>query len=306
MSTNPLAPATPAVAGRPSAVISVDVDPVDLHLVGYGHPGLPADSLVYSRALPRLLELFARCGVRATLFCVGRDAASQAGVLGAAARAGHEIASHTWSHPIRFARLPASRHRAELEDSKRALELASGTPVIGFRAPNFDMATRLVPRLAAAGYLYDASAYPSPLLFPARAVLALKSRDRMSVLRMRPWPFTWRREPFRLHAGGAEVMEFPVSVTPGWRFPVYHTLIYYRGMKRLTMDLDGFVKRGELFGYTLHAVDALGRVEDGVDPRLGAHPGMGRPLAEKLELLENALRAIAARFHVATYADLVR
>lgn len=186
---------------RPTAVVSVDVDPVDLHLVGYGFRGLPPDPLAYSHALPRLLDVFGRCGVRATLFMVGRDAHANAATIAAMARGGHEIASHTWSHPIRFASLPLEQQRFELGESRRALAAASGAAVVGFRAPNFDMAAGVVPRLCEAGYRYDASAYPTPMLLPARAVLALKSADPRSVLAMKPWPFTWRREPFTWRVG---------------------------------------------------------------------------------------------------------
>lgn len=290
---------------RPVAVVSVDVDPVDLHLVGYGFRGLPADPLAYTAALPRLLDAFARHGVRATLFTVGRDAAANAAVLARAAREGHEIASHTWSHPIRFASLPEADRRRELADSRAALEAASGSPVVGFRAPNFDMDARTVPLLASLGYRYDASGYPSPMLVPARALLALKSADPAGVLAMSPWPFTWRREPFTWRAGGAEVREFPVAVTPGLRMPVYHTLRYYRPASAFTAALDGFAARGETLSYPLHAVDALGLADDRVDPRLAKHPGMQRPLADKLALLDATLAAIAARFEPRPYRDLL-
>lgn len=297
----------PAAPGgtRPVATVSVDLDPVDLHLVGYGFPDLPPDPLVYAAALPRLLELFAAAGIRATLFCVGRDAAAHARGLAAAVAAGHELASHTWSHPIRFQRLPGSRHRAELADSRRALEDAGGGPVVGFRAPNFDMHPKLVPRLVAAGYRYDASGYPSPILASARLVLMLKSRDKGSVLRLKPWPFTWRRAPYVWRARGAEVMEFPMAVTPVLRIPVYHTLSYYGGERGFLRRLDGFARRGEMLSYVLHGVDALGLREDRVDPRLAPHPGLSRPLAEKLALLGRVLRHLAERFDVRTYAEQV-
>lgn len=290
---------------RPPAIVSVDVDPVDLHLVGYGFTGLPADPLVYERALPRLLDVFARCGIHATLFMVARDAQAHAGEIRTAAQAGHEIASHTWSHPIRFAGLPASRQLQELGDSKRALEAASGSSVVGFRAPNFDMDSGVVPRLAELGYRYDASAYPTPVLLPARAVLALKSADPMGVLAMKPWPFTWRRDPYNWTAGGATIREFPLAVTPTLRLPVYHTLRYFSDDASFGKQLDGFARRGETLSYALHGVDALGALEDSVDKRLAKHPGMDRPLEDKLALLERSLRAIAERFESRTYASLL-
>lgn len=290
---------------RPVAVVSVDVDPVDLHLVGYGFTGLPPDPLVHERALPRLLEAFERHGVRATLFVVGRDVAAHRDVLARAASAGHELASHTWSHPIRFASLPESERRRELADSKAALEAAGGAPVVGFRAPNFDVDARSVPVLASLGYRYDASAYPTPMLIPARAVLALKSADPAGVLKMSPWPFTWRRDPHVWSAGHANVHEFPVAVTPGLRLPVYHTLRYFQGDAAFVKHADGFARRGDTFSYVLHGVDALGMAEDEVDARLAKHPGMDRRLEAKLALLDRTLAAIAARFETRTYRELV-
>jgi len=173
----------------------VDVDPVDLHLIGYGYRGLPADRQVHEVALPRLADLFARCGVRATFFVVGRDAAPHVAALSALARAGHEIASHSFTHPLAFASLGDRGMREELESARAALEAATGRPVVGYRSPNFDMDGHALRVLAECGYRYDASAYPSPLLFPARLLLALKSRDPGAVLRLKPWPTT--RQPSR-------------------------------------------------------------------------------------------------------------
>jgi peptidoglycan/xylan/chitin deacetylase (PgdA/CDA1 family) len=288
---------------RPLATISVDVDPVDLHLMGYGFKGLPADPLAMACALPRLLELFARCGVRATLFVVGRDAEAHGEVLRKAVAAGHEIASHTSTHPMRFAGLTEKRKRRELVESKAVLEQTSGAKVVGFRAPNFDMASRVLPLLAEAGYRYDASAYPTPVLLASRAVLAMKSAHPPSVLAMKPWPFTWKRQPYDWTARGVTIREFPLAVTPGLRLPVYHTLRYFTNERRFLQQLDQFVARGEQFSYCLHAVDALGASEDHVDARLGKHPGMDRRLDAKLALLETSLRAIAARFDVRPYAE---
>lgn len=288
---------------RPVATISIDVDPVDLHLVGYGWTGLPPDPLAYTVALPRLAAAFARHGVRATFFCVGRDAAANAAALRALAGAGHEIASHTWSHPLGFASLPADRQRAELADSRQALAGASGFDVVGFRSPNFDMDDGVVPRLAEAGFRYDASAYPTLLLVPARMVLALKSRDPFRVLSMRPWPFTWNRQPYRWRANGSEIREFPVATTPGLRMPVYHTMRWVTSERSFETAVDGFARRGEHLSYVLHAVDALGQSEDGVDRRLAKHPGMDRPLDAKLAVLDRTIATIASRFDVRTYAE---
>jgi len=288
---------------RPVATISVDVDPVDLHLIGYGFRGLPADPQVYDVALPRLAELFSRCGVRATFFAVGRDAAARGPALAALARDGHEVASHSFTHPLAFASLGDEGMRDELTRTRAEIEAAIGRAVVGYRSPGFDMDRNALRVLSECGYRYDASAYPTPLLFPARVLLALKSRDPAAVFRLKPWPFSYDRRPSVYRFGERTLHEFPASVTPGLRLPIYHTLRYSLADARYESALDGFVRRGEPLSYLLHAVDALGLSEDRVDPRLAPHPGMERPLAAKLDLLERSLRSITQRFAVTTFED---
>jgi hypothetical protein len=290
---------------RPVATVSVDVDPVDLHLDGYGVRGLDPDPLAYTRALPRLAEVFARVGVRATLFVVSRDAAAHAGALRTLAAAGHEIASHSASHPLALSRLPDAALERELAGSRAALAEACGDDVAGFRSPNFDMDARTLAALRRAGYRYDASGYPTPLLAAARLLLATKSRDPLGVLRLRLWPFSWRLAPHRVAAGDGTLEEFPVSVHGPLRMPVYHTARYLLPESGFVKALDALAARGLPLSYPLHAVDVLGLAEDGVDPRLARHPGMDRPLAAKLELLERSLRAIVARFEPRTFRERV-
>jgi peptidoglycan/xylan/chitin deacetylase (PgdA/CDA1 family) len=291
------------MSARIAATVSVDVDPVDMHLIGYGFPGLPPDPLIYARALPRLTDLFARCGIRATFFVVGRDAAANGATLRALAGVGHELASHSFTHPLAFASLGELDMREELIASRDAIEVSSGARVTGYRSPNFDMDATGLRMLAECGYRYDASGYPTPLLLPARLLLALKSRDPRAILRLKPWPFTMRREVHDVVIGGKTVREFPASVTPLARLPIYHTLRYSLTDARFDSALDGFAKRGEPLSYILHAVDALGYAEDLVDHRLAPHPGMDRPLSAKLALLERSLRSIVQRFDPKPFRD---
>jgi peptidoglycan/xylan/chitin deacetylase (PgdA/CDA1 family) len=290
---------------RPAAAISVDVDPVDLHLLGYAYRDLPPDPSVYLVALPRLLEAFKRHGVRATFFVVGRDAATHQAAVSALAQQGHEVASHSMTHPMPLAQLPLERLHAEVNGSKRALAAAAGTDVVGFRAPNWDVSERVLETLAGAGYRYDASLFPSLLQVPARALLALKARDPRALLSMRPWPMSLDPRPRARKTREGTIALLPVSVIPGLGFPLYHSARYLLGDQRFLQALDGFVARGEPLSYPLHAVDVMGLAEDRVDARLGRHPGMERPLAAKLELLDKTLAAIAARFETVPCRELL-
>lgn len=289
---------------KPFATVSVDVDPVDLHLLGYGFENLPPDDLVYTKALPRLLEVFARHRIPATFFIVGRDALRHADLLRAMEDAGHEIASHSLDHPMPFVRVAMSRLKHQLIESRRLLNDIVKKEVIGLRAPNWDVSPRAHKPLVEAGYRYDASGFPSWFQVPLRLLLTAKSSDPRKTFRMRPWPWTWHRQPYIWCHEGGELIEFPISVSPGIRFPIYHTPRYLIGDGTFRSHVEGFARRGEMFFYTLHAVDGLGMVEDGVDPRLSRHPGLEHPLAYKLDLLSRSLAEIASRFECVTYRDL--
>jgi polysaccharide deacetylase family protein (PEP-CTERM system associated) len=109
-----------------------------------------------------LLKVLARYDVRATFFILGSVARRNPHVVRAIAGAGHEIASHGWSH-ARVTRLTPAEFRADVRRAKRTLEGVAGTPVIGYRAPSFSI-TRdndwALDVLIEEGYRYDSSLVP--------------------------------------------------------------------------------------------------------------------------------------------------
>ena len=208
------------------------------------------------------------------------------------------------THPVGLERLAPPQLAWEIADSKRSIETATGLPVSGFRAPGFDLGPRSIAALQQAGYRYDASDYPTPLLLLARAALALRSRRPGEALGQCLWPRTFSRLPGRLNGPGS-LFEFPVSVTRAGRWPLYHTLRSEGDGGSFGRRLDALAGRGEPLSYILHAVDALGLVEDRVDARLAGHPGMRLPLSRKLARIDATLGAISTRFEPGPFADAV-
>lgn len=82
----------------------------------------------------RLLDVLARHDARATFFLIGRYASQRPEIVRAIHTAGHTIANHTYSHPNLIFLSPA-RLRQELQDCRKALEDAIGTPAPLFRPP---------------------------------------------------------------------------------------------------------------------------------------------------------------------------
>jgi len=118
-----------------------------------------------SRVVPntqRILELFAQEGVRATFFVLGWVAERFPRLVKEIALAGHEIASHGYHHQLLYTLTPA-QFREDARTSKALLEQASGSPVLGFRAPSYSIVESslwALDILIEEGYAYDASIFP--------------------------------------------------------------------------------------------------------------------------------------------------
>ena len=99
---------------------------------------------------PRILELLAAQGARATFFVIGENAAQHPELIRAITAAGHEVAHHTHTHPLAtFWCASPDRVRRELDLAFNALR-ASGITPTRFRPPagikNFWLARALRTR----------------------------------------------------------------------------------------------------------------------------------------------------------------
>jgi peptidoglycan-N-acetylglucosamine deacetylase len=84
---------------------------------------------------PRILELLAAHGARATFFVIGEKAAAHPGLIRAIRAGGHEVAHHTHTHPLAtFWCASPARVARELEAGLTALRAAGAAPA-RFRPP---------------------------------------------------------------------------------------------------------------------------------------------------------------------------
>ena len=114
------------------------------------------------QSMGAMLELCAAHGVRATCFILGKVAEDHPELVREIHRAGHEIATHGYSHEKVY-HLTPDRFREELRRSIGTLGSLTGQQVQGHRAPYFSI-TRAslwaLEILAEEGILYDSSIHP--------------------------------------------------------------------------------------------------------------------------------------------------
>ena len=83
---------------------------------------------------PKLLDILAAHHIKATFFVLGEMVAESPEILARAAREGHEIASHSWSHP-NLAKMSQEGVRSQLQRTDDEIKSATGQRPTLFRPP---------------------------------------------------------------------------------------------------------------------------------------------------------------------------
>lgn len=294
------------------AAVNVDVDSLYLYYRLHDLDESTATNAVWERGVTRFAELFDAVGVKATFFVVAADlerwprAREIAEELVAA---GHEIGSHTWSHPYDLIHRDAATIAAEIDRAHALLSELRGAPVAGFRAPGYHMVDAVYDALGEQGYAYSSSVFPSPPYHLAKlAYMAqLRLRGKKSQAIAGDLSIMWRsRLPHRRRG----LLEVPVTVLPGIRFPFIGTSLVAFGERgyRLARPL---LDRTPFVNLEFHGIDLCDLDEDGLDPVLLKQPDLRVPLADKLRLIArvvgdlhdewgvDTLEALAPRFATA-------
>ncbi|MDN0198184.1 polysaccharide deacetylase family protein [Streptomyces sp. S.PNR 29] len=81
-----------------------------------------------------LLKYLAQYKARATFFVVGQNVAAYPDIVRAEMKSGHEIANHSWNHPV-LTNLTSAQVRSQLERTSAAIKDATGKEPTLFRPP---------------------------------------------------------------------------------------------------------------------------------------------------------------------------
>jgi polysaccharide deacetylase family protein (PEP-CTERM system associated) len=186
----------------------------------------------------RLLVLLDKHNTKATFFTLGWVAEKSPELVRTIQKAGHEIASHGYSHQLIYNQTPEV-FREETRRSKAILEDITGEAITGYRAASYSITNEsrwALDILAEEGFAWDSSIFPV-------------HHDRYGMPGTPRWPHTLTTDE------GHTLAEFPLSTLklPGYTLPIagggYFRLFPYWFSR---WGLGSINRQGQPFVFYLH------------------------------------------------------
>jgi polysaccharide deacetylase family protein (PEP-CTERM system associated) len=235
----------------------------------------------------RLLELLDRHNTRATFFTLGWVAEKSPQLVRDIQKAGHEVASHGYSHQLIYNQTPEI-FREETRRSKQILEDITGEPVTGYRAASYSITNQsrwALDILAEEGFVWDSSIFPV-------------HHDRYGMPGTPRWPHCLKTDK------GYELAEFPLSTLkfPGYTLPIagggYFRLFPYWFSR---WGLGSINRQGQPFVFYLHPWEV-----DPGQPRLDVKWFSRFRHYNNLDVCERRLDQLLGHFRFTAMGDVLR
>lgn len=297
-------------APKPIAGLSLDLDNKWTYLKTHGDPGWGSFPSYLDVVVPRVLDFLGERGLKITFFIVGQDAAlpENGDALRSIVAEGHEVGNHSFRHEPWFHLYTEEEIRAELQSAEEAIESATGVKTTGFRGPGFSFSPTTLRLLAARGYHYDASTFPTYIGPLARAYYFMTARlSREERLKRKALFGTFREgarplKPYRWRTDDGPLTELPVTTMPFLRVPIHASYLLYLStlswnlaLAHLRVSLMLCRQTGTPPSFLLHPLDFLGG-DDEKD--LGFFPAMDLPAKRKVAFMAEVVRILTDGFGV--------
>lgn len=276
---------------RSALLVSLDLDDAWAYQRVAGRAGWQDARTVLPLITERYLAMFDELGITATVFAVGKDAATPHGAetVRAFADAGHEIANHSWDHRGELPRGATAEIIDELARTDDVLGQLTGRVPRGFRCPSFGASPALTDALHARGYHYDASALPTSIVPLLRLINRVQHGTDVATYG------SWRTAvaPQRPLPDGHGMLNVPTTTMPFLRLPAHGSYLsavagISPGLARAYAKVFDVLARSRRLdvSFLLHASDVLDRRDA---PQMGFFPGMQVAAAKKRDLVVDTL-----------------
>ncbi|MDB2364856.1 polysaccharide deacetylase family protein [Luminiphilus sp.] len=292
--------------------VSVSDSPVAISLnfdslnEAYGFPQSFTDPS-FEKGFDRIARICANHNFPLSIYVIGKDLLNpaRASAVKEWASQGHEIGNHSWSHHFNLGNLSCSELKDEVTRSHDLISEVTGEEPKGFISPCWSTSGRLIEILSDLRYLYDSSAFPSLLMYPMVAKVALNhwrnpSKGIRALLR-KDWlgPLKFPNQPFfmdsrmRVHSDNADgrLLILPLPAKNRISPAIWHTLGFIFGWDLVKRNVRKLSATREGFYYLIHPADFLEK-NDLDESMPMALARMDLPLSEKLSALDQMFSLI--------------
>jgi len=270
--------------------IHVDVDNLWIYEQEFGVKILSNKEYIYSHSLPLFLKLLKKSRSKATFMVVGRDLLLPAcqNFCKKAIREGHEIANHTWSHPIAFGTLSYKQKRQQILKCHQLIIKICGKAPVGFRGPGYYRDEKIIAILEKLNYQYDASVIPgfAQLLMGTYAKIRGEN-NRNKTFGRKEYIFS-KETPYYVgnHISKKKILELPISILPILKLPLHTTFAYFYGSLYRQLILTYLKSNPKYFLYLFHAIDFID-----LNKKYSNHPviQLRYTLSERMQFINDVL-----------------
>lgn len=307
---------------RSYSMVQVDLDGLDAVLDCYGSQLKEGETdLIYTDGVVRLLELLKEFDLKATFFVIGKDTevTYKRQIIERIVSEGHELANHTYSHPLSFARLSLEEQKKEIGQCSAVISSISGKAPRGFRAPGYAIRSAVVNHLEKQHFTYDASVFPCAFSWFIRGWQSLFSASRYekgkygSTMHAIAPCSAYQPDRETIHRRSSDkrnIYEIPVSTMPIVRLPFHGSYVMVLSKLSPRMALCywmlGFkwhLQKKQPYTFVIHPLELTCMAHD---DRLAAQIGYDIKIEEKTKIYREIFAVLQNNTEVVTTEHFVR
>ncbi len=271
--------------------LHIDCDNLWAYENEYSIPTSKKQTGIYEESLTRFLEIAEEIEVKLTFFIVGHDLRLSAcrQFCEKAIKAGHKIANHTLTHPVKFTSMSGIEIADEIRLCDEKITQVLGVKAIGFRAPGYYLGRDTLDTLRDFGYRYDSSVLPgfSHYLMYLYQYINGGAQSGKAFGRA---AYIFASRKVRQFSGGhpnSPLYELPVATFPYLRFPIHMTFAFILGNSYLKYSLEAIKKNKSHHIFLFHAIDLLSKPVN----KVGELPTFKYSVTERESMVRGVMKA---------------
>jgi len=251
----------------------------------------------YTICMSRMLDFFGKNNIKATFFIVGDDLERSVQfqkMIQMAHNQGHELANHTCSHPFGLSKMKDEEIIDEIRKCDSIIKDLTGSSPVGFRAPGYDISSKIINILNDNGYIYDSSVFWSIINPIIKLYHRIHSKSEIhsgfgeNSFKLPKLPYHPNKHNILKGNNPIPFVEIPLP-TNNFLLPYYsnfHLMYPNFIFKNLLKSLNH-----SYFVYLFHAIEFMD-MTDNIPNELSVHSNIKTPVNEKLDKFNKIINTI--------------